>query len=40
MGLGLEAKNREYQYREGYARSLERKGVELDVDNNVEHMRE
>ena len=34
MGLGgLEDRNRE-----GYARSLERKGLEWDGDNNVEHM--
>ena len=31
-------KLRTYQYREGYARSLEWKGVEWDGDNNVEHM--
>ena len=31
-------KLREHQYREGYARSLEGKGVEWDGDNNVEHM--
>ena len=31
-------KLREYQYREGYSRSLEGKGVEWDGDNNVEHM--
>ena len=31
-------KLREHQYREGYARSLEEKGVEWDGDNNVEHM--
>ena len=29
---------REYQYREEYARYLEGKGVDWDVDNNVEHM--
>ena len=29
---------REHQYREGYARSLEGKGVEWDGNNNVEHM--
>ena len=28
----------EHQYREGYARSLEGKAVQLDGDNNVEHM--
>ena len=28
----------EHQYREGYAWSLEGKGVEWDGDNNVEHM--
>ena len=27
-----------HQYREGYARSLEGKGVEWDRDNEVEHM--
>ena len=31
-------KLREHQYREGYARPLEVKGVEWDGDNNVEHM--
>ena len=31
-------KLRDHQYREGYARSLEGKGVEWDGDNNVEHM--
>ena len=31
-------KLREHQYRKGYARSLEGKGVECDGDNNVEHM--
>ena len=31
-------KLREHQYREGYARSLEGKGVEWDGDINVEHM--
>ena len=31
-------KLREHQCREGYARSLEEKGVEFDGDNNVEHM--
>ena len=31
-------KLREHQYREGYVRSLEGKGVEWDGDNNVEHM--
>ena len=29
---------REHQYREGYAKSLEEKGVERNGDNNVEHM--
>ena len=33
-------KLREHQYKEGYARSLEGKGVEGDGKNNVEHMRE
>ena len=31
-------KQMEHQYREGYARSLGGKGVEWDVDNNVDHM--
>ena len=31
-------KLREHQYREGYARYLEDKGVEWNGDNNVEHM--
>ena len=31
-------KLREHQYREGYSKSLEGKGVEWDGDNNVEHM--
>ena len=31
-------KLREHQYREGYARSLEGKEVELDGENNGEHM--
>ena len=31
-------KLREAQYREEYARSFERKRVEGDGDNNVEHM--
>ena len=31
-------KLREHQYREGYARSLEGKGVEWDRNDNVEHM--
>ena len=31
-------KLRERQYRKGYARSLEGKGVEWDGDNNVENM--
>ena len=26
------------QYREGYAMSVERKGIEWDGDNNIEHM--
>ena len=30
----------EHQYRKGYGRSLEVKGVEQDGDNNVKHMRE
>ena len=30
-------KLRENQYGEGYVRSLERKGVEWDGDNSVEH---
>ena len=34
---GIILYNREHQYREGYARSLEREGVEWD-DDNVEHM--
>ena len=40
--VGVEAKRirseklREHQYREGYARSLERKRVEWDGENNVE----
>ena len=40
LGLGgiRSEKLREYQYREGYARSLEGKGVEWDGDNNVEYM--
>ena len=29
---------REHQYREGYTKSLEGKGVEWDEDNNVEYM--
>ena len=33
-------KLREHQYREGYARSLEGKRVELDGKNNDEHMLE
>ena len=41
MGLGgLEVKLREHQHREGYARSLEGKGVEWYGDNNVEHKSE
>ena len=31
-------KLRKHQYKKGYARSLEGKGVEWDIDNNVEHM--
>ena len=31
-------KLKEHQYREGYARSPEGKGVEWDGDNNFEHM--
>ena len=31
-------KLREHQYREGYVRSLEGRGVEWDRDNNVERM--
>ena len=31
-------KLREYQYREGYVKSLEEKGVQWDGDNNVENM--
>ena len=31
-------KLREHQYREGYARSLEGKGIEWDGDDNVEHI--
>ena len=31
-------KLRENQYREGYARSLEGKGVKWDGDDNFEHM--
>ena len=31
-------KMREHQYREGYARSLEEKGVEWDGDDNGKHM--
>ena len=31
-------KLREHQYREGYARSFEGKGVEWDGDNNVKHI--
>ena len=33
-------KLREHQYREGYARTLEGKGIEWDGDNNVKHMLE
>ena len=35
---GQKREMREYQYREGYARSHEGKGVEWDGSNNVEHM--
>ena len=31
-------KLREHQYREGYARSLEEKGVKWDGNNNIKHM--
>ena len=31
-------KLRDHQYREGYVRCLEGKGVEWDGNNNVEHM--
>ena len=31
-------KLREHQYREGYVRCLERKRVEWDGENNVDHM--
>ena len=31
-------KLREHQYREGYVRSLEGKGIVWDGDDNVEHM--
>ena len=31
-------KLREYQYKEGYARSLEEKKVEWNGENNVKHM--
>ena len=31
-------KLRERQYREGYGRFLEGRKVELDVENNVEHI--
>ena len=34
----ISEKLREHRYREGYARSLEEKGVEWDGHNNVEHM--
>ena len=37
VGARRRAKLREHQYREGYTRSLEEKGVEWDGDNNVEH---
>ena len=33
-------KLREHHFREGYARSLEEKGVEWEENNNVEHMLE
>ena len=33
-------KLRKHQYRERYTRSLERKGIEWDRDDNVKHMRE
>ena len=35
---GLEVRNRENQYREGYARSLKGKRVEWDKEENVQHM--
>ena len=35
---GLGEKLREHQYREGYARTLEGKGVKWEGDNNVEDM--
>ena len=31
-------KMREHQFREGYARSLDGKGIEWDREDNVEHM--
>ena len=34
----ISEKLREHQYREGYVRSLEGKGVEWDGDSDVEHM--
>ena len=34
----ISKKLREHQCREGYASSLEGKGVEWDGDNNVEHI--
>ena len=37
-GRSRSEKLREHQYIEGYARSLEVKGVEWDGNNNVEHM--
>ena len=44
MGVGAKKirseKLRENQYREEHARSLEGKGVEWDLDDNVEHMLE
>ena len=36
--VGARRIKRENQYREGYARSLEGKGVEWGGDNNIEHM--
>ena len=36
--LGGLKKLKEHQYREGYARTLEEKGVEWERNNNVEHM--
>ena len=38
-GRRIKSENlKEHQYREGHARSLERKGVEWHGDNNVEHI--